>query len=100
MRILSSLALSSAISMVLVAPVAAYAANVSDIRVAGSERRTRHCFDIPQPEKGDVVTQDALDEALKSLFATGLFADVQVSETGGVVTVRVIGESSHQPSCV
>lgn len=91
MRILSSLALTSAISLVLVAPVAAYAAAVSEIRVVGSERvEPATVLTYLSLKKGDQVTQDTLDEALKSLFATGLFADVQVSESGGIVTVHVV----------
>lgn len=83
------LALSSAVSLVM-APVVAYAGVVSDIRVVGSERvEPATVLTYLNLKRGDPATQDALDEALKSLFATGLFADVQVSESGGVVTVRV-----------
>lgn len=67
------------------------AANVRDIRVEGSERvEPATVLTYLNLHKGDEVTQDALDEALKSLFATGLFADVQISESNGVVTVKII----------
>lgn len=89
MRIYSRLLFTSALSLVLVAPVA-FAAPVSDIRVVGSERvEPSTVLTYLSLKKGDEVTQDALDDALKSLFATGLFADVQVSETNGIITVRV-----------
>ncbi len=76
-------------SMILVAP--ALAGTVKDIRVEGSERvEPATVLTYMGLHKGDEVTQDALDAALKSLFATGLFADVQVSETAGVVTVKIV----------
>ncbi|MEK7802553.1 MAG: outer membrane protein assembly factor BamA, partial [Pseudomonadota bacterium] len=71
--------------------IPAYAANVSDIRVIGSERvEPATVMSYLNLKKGDAVTQDALDAALKSLFATGLFADVQVGENNGVVTVTIV----------
>ena len=39
---------------------------------------------------GDTVNSSATDKALKSLFATGLFADVKVENNNGVVTVSVV----------
>ncbi len=90
MRIQTYLALGSALALVL-SPSLAFAGVVTDIRVDGSERvEPATVLTYLSLKKGDVVTQDALDEALKSLFATGLFADVQVSETGGVVTVHIV----------
>lgn len=69
----------------------AWAAQVSDIRVVGSERvEPATVMTYLSLKKGDEVTQDALDQALKSLFATGLFADVQVSENSGIVTVKIV----------
>lgn len=74
-----------------VAASPALAANVRDIQVNGSERiEPATVLTYMGLKKGDPVTQEALDQALKSLFATGLFADVQVSETNGVVTVKVV----------
>ncbi len=70
---------------------AALAATVRDIRVQGSERiEPTTILTYLNLNKGDDVTQDALDASLKSLFATGLFADVQISERDGVVTVHVV----------
>ncbi len=76
-------------SLILAAP--AFAGSVKDIRVEGSERvEPATVLTYMGLHKGDEVTQDALDTALKSLFATGLFADVQISETAGVVTVKIV----------
>ncbi|OIN86422.1 MAG: outer membrane protein assembly factor BamA [Alphaproteobacteria bacterium CG1_02_46_17] len=76
-------------SLILVTP--ALAGSVKDIRVEGSERvEPATVLTYMGLHKGDEVTQDALDTALKSLFATGLFADVQISETAGVVTVKIV----------
>lgn len=83
----SALALSVALSLSF--PV--QAAPVRDIQVVGSQRvEPSTVLTYLNLKQGDDVTQDALDQALKSLFATGLFADVQISETSGVVTVRVV----------
>lgn len=69
----------------------ALASDVRDIRVEGSERvEPATVLTYLGLRKGDPVTQESLDSALKSLFATGLFADVQISETSGVITVKVI----------
>lgn len=39
---------------------------------------------------GDVVTEANVDESLKSLFATGLFADVQIAQQGSDLLVKVV----------
>ncbi len=70
---------------------AALAGTVKEIKVEGSERvEPSTVLTYLDLKAGDTVTQDSLDEALKSLFTTGLFADVQISEINGVVTVRVV----------
>ncbi len=85
----SSLFLTTALTC-LVAPSVAMAASVTDIQVVGAQRiEPATVLTYLSLKKGDAVTQDSLDAALKSLFATGLFADVQVSEANGVVTIRV-----------
>lgn len=67
-----------------------FAATVRDIRVTGSERiEPATVLSYLDLKKGDEVTQEVLDNALKGLFATGLFADVNLSETNGIVTVQV-----------
>lgn len=41
-------------------------------------------------ESGDRITADAIDQSIKSLFSTGLFADVAIVPRNGVVHVRVV----------
>lgn len=41
-------------------------------------------------EAGDRITPEAVDKSIKSLFATGLFADVAIVPRNGVVHVRVV----------
>jgi len=90
MRTYSKLLLSTVLPIVI-APSIVLAATVRDIQVVGSERvEPSTVLTYLTLQKGDAVTQDGLDDALKSLFATGLFADVQVSERDGVVTVRIV----------
>lgn len=40
--------------------------------------------------KGDIVSDEQLDRGLKSLFSTGLFADVRLSVTDGVLNVDLV----------
>ena len=40
--------------------------------------------------QGDEASPDRLDRGLKSLFSTGLFADVKLSEKNGVLTVDLV----------
>ena len=39
---------------------------------------------------GDVATSAGIDESLKALFATGLFADVQIERQGSDLLVKVV----------
>ncbi|MBI1239577.1 MAG: outer membrane protein assembly factor BamA [Alphaproteobacteria bacterium] len=41
-------------------------------------------------QEGQVFNEQLIDLSLKTLFATGLFADVQIREAGGNVTVAVV----------
>ena len=63
----------------------------SEIRVEGSQRiepdTVRSYVSI---RVGDPITPQAMDDALKKLFATGLFADVVVRQEGSAVIVRVV----------
>jgi outer membrane protein insertion porin family len=40
--------------------------------------------------EGQPFTQALVDQSLKTLFATGLFADVQIEQSNGTVTVKVV----------
>ena len=63
----------------------------SEIRVEGSQRiepeTVRSYVSIGI---GDPITPEAMDEALKKLFATGLFADVVVRQEGTAVVIRIV----------
>ena len=62
-----------------------------EIRVEGAQRveadTVRSYIGM---RRGDAVTPAALDKALKALFATGLFADVNIRQDGRDVTVRIV----------
>jgi outer membrane protein assembly factor BamA len=76
----------TALSLALTSPAWAESM-IRDIRVEGSERvEAATVLTYLSLHKGDVLNQDALDASLKSLFATGLFADVQLSENNGVAS--------------
>jgi outer membrane protein insertion porin family len=63
----------------------------NDIRVEGAQRiepdTVRSYVSI---RRGDPITAQAMDESLKKLFATGLFADVLIRQEGDAVVVRVV----------
>ncbi|MPY68455.1 MAG: outer membrane protein assembly factor BamA [Alphaproteobacteria bacterium] len=63
----------------------------NDVRVEGAQRiepdTVRSYVSI---RRGDPITAQAMDESLKKLFATGLFADVLIRQEGDSVVVRVV----------
>lgn len=80
----------SALTLIVSAPALAES-KVREIRVTGTERiEPATVMTYLNLQKGDLASQESLDNALKSLFSTGLFADVQLTENNGVVTVNVI----------
>lgn len=84
----------SALTVLISSPVttAAFADSVvRDIKIVGTERiEPATVMTYLDLQKGQVASQESLDAALKSLFATGLFADVQLTENNGTVTVTLI----------
>jgi len=70
----------------------AFAADrIKRIEIAGSQRIEEATIASYMDLKvGGMVDDAAADQALKSLFATGLFADVKVTHSGGVVRINVI----------
>ncbi|MEC8288020.1 MAG: POTRA domain-containing protein, partial [Pseudomonadota bacterium] len=64
---------------------------IDDIRIEGSKRiaasTVRSYMDL---KSGDAITPGRIDRALKSLFATGLFADVTIRKEGPVLIVRIL----------
>ncbi len=64
---------------------------VTDIRIEGAQRiepETIRSYLLIQP--GDAWDDELVDKSLKALFATGLFADVNLSRAGNTLVVRVV----------
>lgn len=67
------------------------AGTVADIRIEGAQRiepETIRSYLLIQP--GDVWDDELVDRSLKALFATGLFADVNLSRVGNTLVVKVV----------
>jgi outer membrane protein insertion porin family len=68
-----------------------FVVKATEIRVEGSQRiepeTVRSYVSI---RKGDPITAKGMDDALKKLFATGLFADVVVRQQGTAVVIRIV----------
>jgi outer membrane protein insertion porin family len=68
----------------------ALAQTVSRVIVEGNQRvETETILSYTQISPGDPITEEAMDESVKALFQTGLFADVDVAARGSTVVVRV-----------
>lgn len=75
----------------LTAPVLAQSGTIEEIRVEGNQRvepETVRSYMTVGP--GDSFDAAAIDRSLKSLFATGLFADVTIRREGDALVVRVV----------
>ncbi len=73
-----------------VAVTSAYAQTVSSIVVEGNQRvETDTVLSYLQISPGDPFDIDRIDESVKALFQTGLFADVQIGRRGNTLVVRV-----------
>jgi len=86
--------LAVALAALIVCATLAHAQNLpaaSEIRIEGAQRiepeTVRSYLSI---REGDPIDPEALDRSLKSLFATGLFADVTIRREGNAVVVRVV----------
>lgn len=65
-------------------------AEIGEIRVSGTQRvEPATVLSYMDVKVGESMTQDTLDRALKSLFATGLFADVVLLQKGNTLEVKV-----------
>lgn len=75
-----------------VAPVAAQDGPVvSRINVEGNQRiEESTVLSYMVIREGVAYSQQQVDQSLKTLYATGLFADVQIQQASGVVTVKVV----------
>ncbi|MGP1395823.1 MAG: outer membrane protein assembly factor BamA [Inquilinaceae bacterium] len=64
---------------------------IGDVVIEGTERiEPSTVISYMTVREGDPFDQVTLDETLKSLFATGLFADVTLRREGDVLLVRVV----------
>ena len=76
----------------LLASTSALAADiyVKDIRVKGLGRvEPETVASYLNIKAGETTNEDALNEALKNLYSTGMFEDVTINENNGVLTVNV-----------
>jgi outer membrane protein insertion porin family len=65
-------------------------AEIHEIRITGTQRiEPATVMNYLDTKAGDRMTQDTLDRALKSLFATGLFSDVVLRQQGNTLEVHV-----------
>lgn len=86
----AGLVVPSAVAIQLVSTRAAEAASVSRIEVRGNQRvdaETIRSYVNIAP--GSQFTNVDVDEAVKRLFATGLFSDVRINQVGGTLVVEV-----------
>lgn len=64
---------------------------VSDIRIVGAKRIEPETIrSYLQIQSGDPWSEELVNSSLKSLFATGLFADVTLSRVGNTLVVKVV----------
>lgn len=73
-----------------IAVSSAYAAVVSSIVIEGNQRiENDTILSYVQVSPGQDATSEKIDESVKALFQTGLFADVQVTTRGSTLVVKV-----------
>jgi outer membrane protein insertion porin family len=64
---------------------------ISDIQVEGVQRiEPETVRSYLQIQPGDAWDEERIDNSLKALFATGLFADVNLSRVGNTLVVKVV----------
>jgi outer membrane protein insertion porin family len=63
---------------------------ISDIRIDGLTRiAPGTVFTYLPVEKGDTLTQDRADQAIRALYKTGFFNDVQLARQGDILVITV-----------
>jgi outer membrane protein insertion porin family len=68
----------------------AFAQTISNIVVEGNQRvETETILSYTQISRGDPLSEEAIDDAVKALFQTGLFADVDINARGSTIVIRV-----------
>ncbi len=80
-----------ALAAVFILPQSAQAQQViREIRVQGAERiEPATVLSYLDVRVGDELSRENLDRALKSLFATGLFSDVALDQSGDILIVNI-----------
>jgi outer membrane protein insertion porin family len=95
MAIVLGLALAAPVLTVAVGIVTAQVAQAQQIEVRGNQRveadTIRSYFRVNAGERLDAIK---IDEALKALYATGLYEDVRISNAGGRIIVTVVENST------
>ena len=62
----------------------------SDIRIDGLQRISAGTvFTYLPVEKGDNVTGERVQQAVRALYKTGFFSDVQISRQGNILVITV-----------
>lgn len=89
------LAVTANVSVMTMAHAQGYMAptgqRINEIRVLGTERiEPSTVLTYMDVRVGDSMTEETLDNALKSLFGTGLFADVTLRQKANVLEVTVL----------
>ena len=70
---------------------------VSDIRVEGAQNiEVGTIFNYLPVKVGDTIDNDLTNQAIKALFATGFFRDVELRQEGNVLVVIVTERSLIQ----
>jgi len=86
----ASLVVPGAVALQAVGVSAAYAATVSNIDVRGNQRVDASTIrDYVAIRPGKSFSSADIDEAVKRLFATGLFSDVRINQVGSTLVVQV-----------
>src|SRR6185369_1716606 len=72
------------------APMVPRGETISQVNIVGAQRLEPETIrSYIRLRVGDTYSQALADQALKDLYATELFSDVQVRNSGGVVTIEV-----------
>ena len=91
------------ISGLLIAPLTLYATSyqVDDIRFEGLQRVTVGAALLSMPlHAGDAVTPEDVSEAVRALYASGNFENVQILRDGKTLVVQVTRRSPLLPASV
>lgn len=81
----------AAVFLASVAPAALLAEPVKSIQIVGNERVERETINTYLPFKvGDDFKPEESGNLVRSLYGTGLFSNVEITQEAGVVTVKVV----------